>query len=246
MDHIIYTSMTGAGAAVQRQAVLANNLANAGTQGFRAGLSVFRAVPLQGDGAATRVFAIEATAGHDDTPGPVQRSGRNLDAMAQGQAWFAVQGPDGAEAYTRAGSFEVSAGGQLQTATGLALLSDAGAAIDIPPGAEITLAADGAVSARSAPGQPGQTLARIKLATPAAGELVRGDDGLFRTRSGAPLAADSGARLLAGALEGANVNPVACMVAMIAAARQFEQQMRLLQSAEGNDKSASQLLGVAG
>lgn len=247
MDHIIYTAMTGASAAVHRQAVLANNLANASTQGFRAELSGFRAVPMQGDGASTRVFALEATSGHDDTPGAVQRSGRNLDAMAVGQAWFAVQAPDGTEAYTRAGSFELSAAGQLQTATGLPVLSDSGATIDIPPGAEVTLAADGGVGARMAPGQPAQTLARIKLATPTAQEpLARGDDGLFRTPTGAPLASDAGARLLAGALEGANVNPVACMVEMIAAARQFEQQMRLLQGAESNDKSASQLLGITG
>ena len=60
MDRIIYTAMTGANAAAQRQAVLSNNLANASTTGFRAELSTFRAVPLQGDGASTRVFALEA------------------------------------------------------------------------------------------------------------------------------------------------------------------------------------------
>ena len=97
MDRIIYTAMTGANAAAQRQAVLSNNLANASTTGFRAELSTFRAVPLQGDGASTRVFALEATAGYRDTPGAVQRTGRNLDAMAAGSAWFAVQGLDGTE-----------------------------------------------------------------------------------------------------------------------------------------------------
>ena len=66
MDRIIYTAMTGANAAAQRQAVLSNNLANATTTGFRAELSTFRAVPLQGDGASTRVFALEATSGYRD------------------------------------------------------------------------------------------------------------------------------------------------------------------------------------
>ena len=68
MDRLIYTAMTGANAAAHRQAVLSNNLANASTNGFRAELSTFRAVPLRGDGATTRVFALEATAGHLDTP----------------------------------------------------------------------------------------------------------------------------------------------------------------------------------
>ena len=115
MDHIIYTSMTGANAAAHRQAVLANNLANTSTGGFRAEMSTFRSVPLQGDGSKTRVFALEATSGHVETPGPVQRTGRNLDAMAAGNAWFAVQGLDGTEAYTRSGAFEVNATGQMLT-----------------------------------------------------------------------------------------------------------------------------------
>src|SRR5689334_22781630 len=101
MDHIIYTAMTGANTAANRQAVLANNLANVSTNGFRAELSTYRSVPLNGPGASTRVFALEATAGHSETPGPVQQTGRNLDAVAQGNAWFTVQGLDGTETYTR-------------------------------------------------------------------------------------------------------------------------------------------------
>lgn len=246
MDRIIYTAMTGANAAAHRQAVLSNNLANASTQGFRAEMSTFRSVPLQGDGSKTRVFALEATSGHVNTPGPVQRTGRNLDAMAMGNAWFAVQGLDGTEAYTRAGTFEVSAAGQLVTPTGLPVLSDGGAPIDIPAGAEVSLGADGTISAKAA-GQPPQAVGRIKLATPALDDpLKRGDDGLFRATSGDPIPTDPNARMLSGAVEGSNVNPVENMVGMIAASRQFEQQMRLLQTAETNDKTASQLLSLNG
>lgn len=246
MDRIIYTSMTGASAAAHRQAVLSNNLANASTNGFRAELSNFRSVPLQGSGSTTRVFALEATSGHVETPGPVQRTGRNLDAMAAGNAWFAVQGLDGTEAYTRGGAFEVTAAGQLVTQGGLPVLSDGGAPIDAPPNAEVTLGADGTITARVAGQQP-QALARLKLATPTPDDpLKRGDDALFRTTSGEPMASDPNARLLAGALEGSNVNPVEAMVGMIAAARQFEQQMRLLQTAESDDKSAGQLLSLNG
>ena len=246
MDRMIYTAMTGANAAAHRQAVLSNNLANASTQGFRAELSTFRSVPIQGDGAKTRVFALEATSGHVSTPGPVQRTGRNLDAMAMGNAWFAVQGLDGTEAYTRAGTFEVSAAGQLLTPTGQPVLSDGGAPVDVPPGAEVSLGSDGTITAK-ADGQPAQVIGRLKLATPTAEDpLRRGDDGLFRAASGEPLPNDTAARMLSGAVEGSNVNPIESMVGMIAAARQFEQQMRLLQNAETNDKSASQLLSMNG
>ena len=75
MDRMIYTAMTGANAAQHRQQLLANNLANASTPGFRAELATFRAVPVRGDGASTRVFALEATAGHSDAPGPVTSTG---------------------------------------------------------------------------------------------------------------------------------------------------------------------------
>lgn len=246
MDHMIYTAMTGANAAAQRQSVLSNNLANASTVGFRAELSNFRAVPLQGDGASTRVFALEATSGFRDTPGPVQRTGRSLDAMATGNSWFAVQGLDGTEAYSRNGGFEVSSTGQMLTGTGLPVLSDGGAPIDVPPGAEVSLGSDGTITAKVT-GQPPSAIGRLKLATPTAEDpLVRSDDGLFRTRSGEPVAQDAAARLLPGALEGSNVNPVESMVGMIAASRQFEQQMRLLTTAETNDKSASQLLSLNG
>ncbi|MBU1357356.1 MAG: flagellar hook-basal body complex protein, partial [Gammaproteobacteria bacterium] len=165
MDHLIYTAMSGANAAAQRQSVLANNLANASTQGFRAELSNFRAVPLRGDGATTRVFALEATSGHDDKPGAIQRTGRDLDMAAQGNSWFAVQGLDGTEAYTRGGAFQVSPEGSLVTSSGLLVLSDGGAPIDVPPGATLTVGRDGTVSAKTGD-QPSSTLGRIKLATP--------------------------------------------------------------------------------
>ncbi len=246
MDHIIYTSMTGANTAANRQAVLANNLANISTNGFRAELSTYRSVPLNGPGASTRVFALETTVGHLDTPGPVQRTGRNLDAMAQGNAWFAVQGTDGTEAYTRTGIFEISPTSTLVTPMGLPVLNDGGSPIDVPAGAEVTLGTDGIISAKVG-NQASTSLGRLKMVTPTADDpLKRGDDGLFRATSGDPLPQDATAKLLAGAIEGSNVNAVETMVGMIQVARQFETQMRLLQTAETNDKSASQLLNVQG
>jgi flagellar basal-body rod protein FlgF len=76
--------------------------------------------------------------------------------------------------------------------------------------------------------------------------LKRGEDALFRATSGDPLPADVNARLEVGMLEGSNVNPIETMVGMIQTARQFEAQMRLLTTAEANDRSAAQLLGLQG
>lgn len=244
MDHLIYTAMSGANAAAQRQAVLSNNLANASTNGFRAELSTFRAVPIRGDGAPTRVLAVEATAGHLNTPGPAQRTGRSLDAMTTGNAWFSVQALDGTETYTRNGSFEVSPEGLLKTSNGLTVLSDGGTPITVPANAEVSIGFDGNLSAKVG-NQPPTGVGRLKLVTPTVDDpLKRGQDGLFRARSGDALPMDANARLQVGALEGSNVNAIETMVGMIATARQFETQMRLLQTAESNDRSADKLLGM--
>lgn len=246
MDRLIYTAMSGANAAANRQAILSNNLANASTDGFRAEMSTYRAVPLQGDGASTRVFTTEASSGHSTTPGSAQRTERNLDAMATGSAWFAVQGLDGTEAYTRNGHFEISSDGTLVNSQGLPILSSGGAPLTVPPGATLSIGGDGTVSAKIG-AQPANSLGRLKMVTPTGEDpLKRGADGLFRAASGEPLPNDETAKLQTGVLEGSNVNAIEAMVGMIQTARQFETQMRLLQTAESNDRSAGQLLGLQG
>ncbi len=246
MDRLIYTAMTGATASANRQAVLSHNLANASTNGFRAEMQTYRAVPLRGEGATTRVFALEATSGHLDTPGTVQRTGRPLDAMALKNSWFAVQGLDGTEAYTRNGAFEISPDGTLLTDNGLIALSDGGAPITVPENTQLSMGSDGTLSAKQ-DGQPSTVIGRLKLASPTAEDpLKRNDDGLFRTTSGDPIDNDANARMAIGVLEGSNVNAIETMVGMIQTARQFEVQMRLLQTAESNDRAAGQLLGLQG
>ena len=240
MDRMIYLSMSGAKATMQRQDTLAHNLANVSTAGFRAELAAFRAVPVEGSGASTRVYALETTPGYDATPGPISGTGRNLDVAMKGAAWLAVQGLDGTEAYTRSGSLDVSADGTLVTRSGLTVLGDGGP-IQVPPNAELAIAGDGTVSATAANGRS-TSIGRLKLVTPEA-PLTRGTDGLFRGADG-ELAADAEARVQDGALEGSNVSAVETMISMIGAARQFEAQMKMLQTAEGDEKVAAQLLSM--
>jgi flagellar basal-body rod protein FlgF len=242
MDRLIYLAMSGAKATLQRQDTLANNLANASTTGFRAEMQAFRAVPVRGDGATTRVYAMESTIGHDTSAGPVSSTGRSLDVAVQGNSWLAVQALDGTEAYTRAGSLQVNAEGQLVTPNGLPVLGDGGP-ITLPADANVEIAATGQITTTVGNGRP-QTAGRLKLVTPEAGApLLRGADGLFRAGDGGELPNDATARVQSGALEGSNVSAVETMVAMIAAARQFEQQMKMLQGAEQREQGAAKLLG---
>ena len=242
MDRLIYLSMAGAKATMQRQDSLANNLANASTTGFRAEMQAFRAVPVRGEGATTRAYVLESTIGHDSRPGAMQATGRSLDVAMQGNAWLAVQGLDGTEAYTRAGALEVNAEGVLVTPAGLPVQGDGGP-ITVGLNAQVEIGADGIVTATTGNGRP-QNVGRLKLVTPEA-PLQRGTDGLFRAADG-DLPADATARVSSGMLEGSNVSPVETMVAMIAAARQFEQQMKALQGAEQRETQAAKLLAPSG
>jgi flagellar basal-body rod protein FlgF len=238
MDRMIYLSMAAAKATMHRQEVVSHNLANVSTNGFRAELAAFRAVPVRGDGASSRVYALESTVGYSNAPGVVQTTGRPLDVAIKGNSWLAVQALDGTEAYTRAGALEVNAEGVLTDLQGRPVVGDGGP-LTIPANAEVEVASDGTVSAKVGRERP-QPLGRLKLVTPEA-PLQRGTDGLFRAAEG-DLAADPAARVQSGALEGSNVNAVESMVAMIAAARQFEQQMKALQTAEQKEQSATKLL----
>jgi flagellar basal-body rod protein FlgF len=230
--------MAAAKATMHRQEVVSHNLANVSTNGFRAELAAFRAVPVRGDGASSRVYALESTVGYSNAPGTVQTTGRPLDVAVKGNSWLAVQALDGTEAYTRAGALEVNAEGVLTDLQGRPVVGDGGP-LTIPANAEVEVASDGTVSAKVGRERP-QPLGRLKLVTPEAA-LQRGTDGLFRAAEG-DLAADPAARVQSGALEGSNVNAVESMVAMIAAARQFEQQMKALQTAEQKEQSATKLL----
>ena len=243
MDRMIYLSMAGAKTNMAQQDVLANNLANVNTTGFRAQLHAVRAVPVRGDGASTRVYSLETTVGYDEKAGPVNVTGRPLDVAVQGRSWLTVQALDGTEGYTRFGSLMMDAQGTLVTSNGRQVLGDGGP-ITVPPNTEVSIGGDGTVSARDAAGRS-TPVGRLKLVTPE-GSLTRGEDGLFRSPDGADLPADPRARLQEGALEGSNVNPIETMVQMIAASRQYETQTKMMQTAEQNEKAASQLLSTGG
>ena len=246
MDRMIFTAMTGAQHILDQQATNSHNLANATSTGFKAQIDTFRAVPVVGDGLATRTMVVSATSGADFKPGAIQQTGRSLDVAVEGKGWFCVQRANGTEGYTRNGSFKVSANGILQTASGLNVLGDGGP-ISIPPGSLITIGGDGSMSSVNDGVTPGPStpLDRLKLVNPEETNLVRGDDGLFNTRNGAPAQADATVKVVHGALESSNVNVVQGMVNMISLARQFDIQMKLMQNAESNDSKAAQLYSLA-
>lgn len=243
MDRLIYTAMTGAAATMGQEAAVAHNMANATSTGFRAELHRLRAVPIQNAQLPTRAFVVDASVSDDFTPGPLQHTNRSMDVAVQGKGWFAVQMPDGSEAYTRNGSLEVSPNGILQTRSGLPVVGSGGP-ITLPPDVEVVIGADGTVSAvpRTGARNNTTTVGQLKVVNPPEQDLRRGGDGYFRLADGNPAPADPAVRVASGYLEGSNVNVVEQMVTMISLARHYETQTKLLSVAQEMDRSAAQLV----
>lgn len=246
MDRLIYTALSGARGLVDRQAIVANNLANINTDGFRADIAQAMPAVVQGPGLPTRVAMVEGAPGTDFSGGPIIQTGRSLDVAIQGQGWFAVQASDGDEAYTRAGALQIGPDGTLQESNGLPILSTSGSPIAIPPDTSISIGTDGTVSAipKQAPLTQPTPLGQIKMVNPDPTTLVKGADGLIRVKGGDSADADPTVTLSSGTLEGSNVNAAQQMVDMISIARQFEMQMKMLQSAQDNAQQAQQLLSA--
>lgn len=246
MDRLIYTAMTGAKHVFMQQAGTANNLANASTVGFKAQEHRFRAVPVQSEGLPTRAFVVDASVADVFDEGPLMFTGNNLDVAVQGRGWLAVQLPDGSEAYTRGGALEVDVTGLLQTKSGYTIAGDGGP-INVPPDNRVEIAPDGTVSVIPNFGTPNNAnaIGRLKLVNPPEADLVRGGDGLFRLRSGEAAAADANVRVAPGTLEGSNVNVTDAMVNLISLSRQFEMQIKMLQTADTDAQKADQLLSLS-
>ncbi|MDU6390514.1 MAG: flagellar basal body rod protein FlgF [Pantoea sp.] len=251
MDHAIYTAMGAASQTLDQQAVTASNLANASTPGFRAQLNALRAVPVSGWSLPTRTLVAASTPGADMSQGAMDNTGRTLDVAMGQDGWLAVRTADGSEAYTRNGNMQISSTGIL-TVQGNPVMGDGGP-IAVPQGAELTIAADGTITSRNAGDAPNATvqIGRLKLVKATGKEMQRGDDGMFRPNQqtqatrGAALAADATVQVMPGVLEGSNVKPVETMVDMIANARRFEMQMKVITSVDENEQKANQLLNMS-
>ncbi|GAA3715464.1 flagellar basal-body rod protein FlgF [Oceanisphaera sediminis] len=247
MDHLLYIAMSGAKENMHSVALRANNLANANTTGFKADMEQARAMQAFGEGLPSRVFAMAERPGQSFASGPIQTTGRDLDVAVSGDGWLAVESKDGTEAYTRFGNLQVTPEGMLQTSNGLNVLDDNGGPIFLPlPLEKMEINKDGTIFARleGEPADGGAELQRIKTVLPEHGDIEKGLDGLFRRKDGQAEAPSAQVQLIAGALEGSNVNPVAEMTHLIDLQRRFETQMKMMSHAEENDKAHAQLLRI--
>ena len=182
--------------------------------------------------------------GVSDARGGLVSTGNALDVALNPDRWLAVQDSNGGVAYTRGGDLHLSPNGVLSSA-GRPVLGADGAPLTVPPHQSLDIASDGTISIVPQ-GQAASTIAeagRLRVVEARTADLVRGDDGLMRPANGQPPAPAAGPSLTAGALENSNVEASSMLVQMIQTARQFEMQVRVLQSVDENARSANSLLG---
>jgi flagellar basal-body rod protein FlgG len=184
-------------------------------------------------GTGVRIVATEKT----HTQGSLVTTKNALDLAMQGDGFFQISQPDGTIAYSRDGSFKLSATGQLVTANGAPLQP----AITIPPNvASISIGQDGTVSVETAAGGGAQVLGQIQIArfSNSAGLQAIGQNLLKETTaSGAPVVSQPGqagaGQLMQGALEASNVNVVEEMVNMIETQRAYEINSKAISAVDG-------------
>lgn len=246
MDEMVYLAMTGAKQTEYAQSINSNNIANVSTTGFRADLHSFSSLPIDGPGIDSRVNAVIESYGTDFTQGAVANTGRDLDIAIQGAGFIAVQGPDGEEAYTRAGDLRVNAGGLLSTGAGHLVMGDGGP-VAVPLNSSLLIGTDGTISIQPL-GQGPETLAivdRIKLVDPDIDTLQKGSDGLLHLPEGETAAPSADVTITSGALEQSNVNIAKTLVNMIELSRQYEMQINVIKTAEENADAAAQMMSVS-
>ncbi|MEZ0497273.1 flagellar basal body rod protein FlgF [Sphingomonas sp. IW22] len=248
MDKLVYTALSGLKSQMAAQGVIANNIANASTTGFRQDQISFERLMLKGQALETRSPAAQEVADFDRRAGTIVSTGRPLDVAMISDAWIAVQAPDGTEAYTRRGDLSVAVSGVLQNGEGVPVMSEAGP-ITVPPHDRIAIADDGTVTIAprgAEPGAPMQIVGRIKMVSTEGSQTVKGLDNLLRVKDGGILPVDMDAKLASGSLEQSNVNLTQALVDMIENQRGYEVQANLLAEAKKMDEESASLMRVQG
>jgi len=234
----VYPVLSGALAQEKRLEIITNNLANVNTAGFKRDLPLFegigRPVGTSKEGSGSLVpsptFEMLHQVFTDFTPGAIRTTGEPLDLAIEGEGFFSVQTPQGIR-YTRGGSFTIDAEGQITTQEGLPVLGTGGP-ITLPPGI-IQIDAEGRISVKGTEvgAQPTEIdlLPIFRFTDPS--QLKKVGQTLFEAVEGGAVPFPEG-RIRQGALEGANVNPVEEMVAMITVMRLYESAQKAIQTAD--------------
>lgn len=232
MDNASYTTLTRQSGLMQEMQVLANNIANAATTGFRSeGVMFAEHVKTLPGGAASLSMATASVQGTIKLQGGLSQTGGIFDLAIEGNGFFLVETAQG-QRLTRAGSFGPNENGDLVTPDGHIVLDGGGAPVFVPQGVgSIGIGTDGTISA------DGQPIGQIGLVMPIDPNQMRREAGtLFNAPTGFEPALNG--RMLQGFLEDSNVNPILEISRMIEVQRAYELGQSFL------DKEDERIRGV--
>lgn len=225
MANGVYMPMTGAIAAQRRLDIVANNVANASTPGFRQQRAQFEAylVATGNEQPVQKGFVRMADTAIDLTPGTIAQTGNPLDVAIDGRGFFVLDAPGGdGPLLTRAGNFRMAADGTLTDVMGNAVRSAGGGPIVLrPEGGPPSVGSDGSI------GQDGTTIATIAIMDAPADKLMAAGDTHLRAPE-QDLVAVGDARLAGGALESSNVNPVRGLVELVQLTQEFQTNQKVM------------------
>lgn len=247
MDRMLYIAAAAGKEIMRAQSVNANNLANANTTGFRKDFMMTQSLGVHGPGFESRAYGTTRGLGADFETGSMMSTGNPLDIAIQGQGWLTVEDSTGGEAFTRSGDLKITATGMLTTATGHPLIGNNGGPIVLPPYEKVSIGVDGTITVQPVGQSPGALVVvdRLRLVNPPIGQMVKGDDGLFRTNNGEQPPADPTLRVAAGMTEASNVNVVEEMVSMLELARKFDMQVKVMENAKEVESASSQIMRMS-
>jgi len=218
-------------------AMIANNIANHDTPGFRRQGIVFSEVVHAAETGESVSMADTGAAFADRRPGEMRITGGALDVALEGRGYFTIEGEDG-PLLTRAGAFQRNADGLMVTMAGREVLDDGGAPIFLPADVgPVEIAGDGTLSAGGVP------IARLGVADAPPDSLTRVGDTAYE--SDAPLTPVEGAAVRQGALERSNVDPVLEIARMISVSRAYEQARSLIEDEDERIQNVIRTLGQA-
>jgi len=246
MDKLVFQVLNGMNVVERRQAATFNNLANVSTVGFKKSINsavIWRDLVAK-DHLDSRAFPVLKGENLVDlTPGPMMRTGGELDVFISGKGLLSVQATDGSEAYTRRGDLKLTENGVLTTGAGDLVLGDNGV-ITIPPAQSIQLSPDGNLSIVPMDGNAGEyvLLDRLKLVNGEKTALKIREDGLYEQINKAPLEADAAISLTLGSLEASAVSPIESMVQMIKDSREYEMHVRVIKNAKEISTSSASIM----
>lgn len=227
----------------QAQALLANNLANADTTGFKADLYQAQSSYLEGGVYPSGVAMASGNARVDFERGNIVYTGRDLDVAITNDGWFQVVSPEGEPVLSRRGDLRVDPNGLLLDGEGNQVMGETGP-IALPPFSSMSIGADGTISIVPLGEAPNAVTAldRLMLVNPPVDTLYKGADGAIRSNDPEGLLPAAEVNIAVGAIESSNVNPAAIMVEMIQLSREFEGHVKAMKTVDELNTSSSRLM----